>query len=180
MGVRVRLLAASMAPIAVACLALGGVLTSAAGAQAGTETASRSFLRSAELWATVDVCNSPAHPDTIGIRGSMPGDGRARDTMYMRFLVQSLDASTGKWANIGLSADSGFVRVGSAAETRQAGRTFQFKPTASPYTLRGLVEFQWHHEGQTAYVTTRATVAHHTSVAGAEPKDFSAAACTLP
>src|SRR5581483_8428828 len=25
------------------------------------------------LWATIDVCNPPAEPDTIGIRGSMPG-----------------------------------------------------------------------------------------------------------
>jgi hypothetical protein len=124
------------APAAVACLALGGALTSAAGANVPGGGATHALLRSPELWATVDICNSPHHPDTIGVRGSMPGDGRSRDVMYMRFLVQSLDASTGKWADIGRSADSGFVKVGSAAETRQAGRTFEFKPTASPYTLR--------------------------------------------
>lgn len=172
------MLAAAL-PVTAACLALGGTPPSAAGARTG-EAAPHAFLRSPELWATVDICNSPRHPDTIGIRGSMPGDGRAQDVMYMRFLVQSLDASTGEWADIGRSADSGFVRVGSAAETRQAGRTFEFKPTASSYSLRGLVEFQWHHAGRTAYVTTRVTMAHHTSVAGAEPKDFSAATCALP
>jgi hypothetical protein len=132
-----------------------------------------------ELWATVDACNTPKHPDTIGIRGSMPGDGHAHDLMYVRFLVQSLDATTNKWADIGRSADSGFVRIGSGAVTRQAGRTFEFKPTTTSYTLRGLVEFQWHRGEHTVRTTTRTTSGGHTSLAGAEPKGFSAATCVL-
>jgi hypothetical protein len=133
-----------------------------------------------ELWATVDLCNTPHHPDTIGIRGSMPGDGHARDRMYMRFLVQNLDTSTNKWNNVGASADSGFVQVGSGALARQAGRSFEFKPTATTYTLRGLVEFQWHHGGRTTRSVTLPTTGGHTSLAGAEPADFSAATCALP
>ena len=43
---------------------------------------------SASLWATIDVCNSAAHPDTIGIRGSMPGTGDAHELMYMSFRVE--------------------------------------------------------------------------------------------
>jgi len=189
--VGVRLLAAAVLPLAGACLLLGGAPPVAAGARAhmaearalaaaATTTPVTAPLQSAELWATVNVCNSSHHPDTIGIRGSMPGDGHAHDVMYMRFLVQSLDASTGKWADIGRSADSGFIDVGSAAATRQAGRTFEFKPTASDYTLRGMVEFQWHRGGHTESTTTRTTTAHHSSAADAEPKGFSAATCTLP
>lgn len=174
-----RVLAAAVLPAAGVCLALSGLPPSAAGARAHP-AAAPSPLQSPELWATVNLCNSPRHPDTIGIRGSMPGDGQAHDVMYMRFLVQSLDASTGSWADIGRSADSGFIAVGSAAATRQAGRTFQFKPTSSAYTLRGLVEFQWHRQGHTESVTTRTTSAHHRGVADAEPKGFSAATCTLP
>ncbi len=34
-----------------------------------------SLLHSRELWATVDVCNPKDQPNTVGIRGSMPGDG---------------------------------------------------------------------------------------------------------
>jgi hypothetical protein len=166
------------AAAAICCVALGG-LSSSAGALAHRATAP-GLLGSSELWATVNVCNSAHHPDTIGIRGSMPGDGHPHDVMYMRFLVQSLDASTGKWADIGRSADSGFVNVGSAAVTRQAGRSFEFKPTTTTYTLRGLVEFQWHHAGRTLHVATRTTTAGHTSLAGAEPKGFSAAMCALP
>jgi|ERR1700691_1845391 len=136
--------------------------------------------KSNELWATVDLCNTAKHPDTIGIRGSMPGDGHAHDAMYMRFLVQNLDATTHTWADIGRSADSGFVLVGSAALTRQAGRSFEFKPTATPYTLRGMVEFQWHHADRTVRVVTLPTTADRTSLAGSEPQGFSAATCVLP
>lgn len=177
---RVRLRVAA-ALLAVGCCAALGILATSATAGAHAHRAStHSLLQSRELWATVNVCNSEHHPDTIGIRGSMPGDGHAHDVMYMRFLVQSLDASTGKWADIGRSADSGFVAVGSGASTRQAGRSFEFKPTASPYTLRGSVEFQWHHAGHTTVVATRVTTSGHESLAGAEPKGFSTATCTLP
>ena len=133
-----------------------------------------------ELWATVDLCNTAKHPNTIGIRGSMPGDGHRRDTMYMRFVVQNYDTGAQKWQNIGLSADSGFVLVGSAASTRQAGHSFTFKPTVTTFTLRGLVEFQWHHAGRTVRSLTLPTTAGHRSLAGDEPKGFSAASCVLP
>lgn len=151
-----------------------------AGAGALARSSFTPLLKSPELWATVDVCNTPLHPDTIGIRGSMPTDGHPHDAMYMRFLVQSLDATTKQWADLGRSADSGFVALGAAASTRQAGRTFEFKPTATPYTLRGLVEFQWRRAGRVVHLTSIPTAAGHTSLAGAEPKGFSAATCVLP
>ena len=40
------------------------------------------------LWATVNVCDTIAHPNVIGIRGSMPGADNTREQMYMRFRVQ--------------------------------------------------------------------------------------------
>ncbi len=134
---------------------------------------------SPELWATVDICNTPHHPDTIGIRGSMPTDGHPHDAMYMRFLVQSLDATTKQWADLSKSAESSFVPIGSAASTRQAGRTFEFKPTPSSYTLRGQVEFEWRRRGHPVHLVSLPTTAEHKSLAGAEPKGFSAATCVL-
>jgi hypothetical protein len=165
--------------LAAALLAFAPGSTPAA-AGALTRSAKTEPSKSIELWATVDLCNTSHHPDTIGIRGSMGGDGHARDRMYMRFLVQNLDVSTHKWENVGRSADSGFVLVGSGALARQAGRSFEFKPTATTFTLRGLVEFQWHHDGHTARSLTLPTTAGHTSLAGAEPAGFSAATCALP
>jgi hypothetical protein len=167
---------------AAAAGAAAGLLAAPLSIALAAGAAARAHARKAagELWATVDLCNTARHPNAIGIRGSMPGNGRARDTMYMRFLVQSLDPTTGKWSYIGRSADSGFVRVGSAALTRQAGRSFEFKPTATTFTLRGMVEFQWHHAGRTTRSVYLPTSAGHKSLAGAEPAGFSAATCALP
>jgi hypothetical protein len=138
------------------------------------------LLKSPELWATVDICNAPHHHNTIGIRGSMPGDGHPHDAMYMRFLVQSLEATTKRWTDLGKNADSGFLSIGSAATTREAGRTFEFKLTATAYTLRGEVQFQWRRAGRVVHLASLTTTAGHTSLAGAEPKGFSAATCVLP
>jgi hypothetical protein len=167
---------------ALATTLLAVVLWSApAGAhRLSADAAQARHAKSSELWATVNLCNTASHPDTIGIRGSMPGDGHRHDTMYMRFVVQNYDTSAHKWQNIGTSADSGFVLVGSAGPTRQAGHSFGFKPTTTPYTLRGLVEFQWHRASHTLRTVTVPTTGGHTSLAGAEPKGFSAATCELP
>lgn len=159
-------------------LIIAGALVTAAGALA--RPSFTPLLKSPELWATVDICNTPHRPDTLGIRGSMPGDGHPHDAMYMRFRVQSLAAATKQWTDLGKSADSGFVPIGSAASTRQAGRTFELKPTPTAYTLRGQVEFQWRRSGHTVHLASLPTTARHTSLAGAEPKGFSAATCVLP
>jgi len=175
----------SLSRIAAASLLAAGALSAALAlsptpASAASAQRFRPLVQSPELWATVDVCNAPRHPDTIGIRGSMPTDGHPRDMMYMRFLVQSLDLSTRLWTDLGESADSGFVAVGPARSTRQAGRTFEFKPTSTAYTLRGLVEFQWRRSGRVVHLASRPTTAGHTSLAGAEPKGFNSATCVLP
>lgn len=139
------------------------------------------LLHSRELWATVDVCNPKDQPNTIGIRGSMPGDGHAKDVMYMRFRVQYLDTTTNQWIYLSQGADSGFVKVGSAQLARQAGRSFQFAPTTgtSVFTLRGEVVFQWRKASTVLQTVTIATTVGHTSLAGADPKGFSAATCKL-
>ncbi len=49
----------------------------------------------------------------------------------------------------------------------------------APYTLRGYVEFQWRRANKTVHEVARATSAGHTSLAGADPANFSAATCTL-
>jgi hypothetical protein len=140
-----------------------------------------SLLHSRELWATVDVCSPKDQPNTIGVRGSMPGDGHSKDVMYMRFRVQYLDATTKKWLNLTQGADSGFTRVGSAQLARQAGRSFQFAPASgkSAFTLRGSVTFQWRRGTTVLQTATAPTTAGHRSLAGADPRGFSAATCAL-
>ncbi len=91
------------------------------------------------------MCNPKDQPNTIGIRGSMPGDGNAKDIMYMRFRVQYLDATTNQWIDLSKGADSGFVKVGSASSRARPGAASSLRrpPPTRAFTLRGEVVFQW-------------------------------------
>ncbi len=139
-------------------------------------------LQSRQLWATVDVCNPHDQADTIGIRGSMPSDGTSADKLFMRFRVQYEDSATKQWVYIAKGADSGFqpVQPGHVAGTAsQSGRNFQLVPPAGPFTLRGVVSFQWRHGTKVVYAVTRTTTAGHQSLAGADPAGYTAATCTI-
>jgi hypothetical protein len=157
--------------------------TGATGASAaGNSTAAeRALLQSPLLWATIDVCNPPDQLNTVGIRGSMPGDGHAKDQMYMLFRLQYFDSSTKLWVDLENGADSGYVAVGAAKSARQTGRSFQLVPVAGKpaVQLRGVVSFQWRHGAKVQYTVSRPTTAGHDSLAGADPKGFSAAECSL-
>jgi hypothetical protein len=132
------------------------------------------------LWATVDVCASRPHPQ-VGIRGSMPSDGQARETMYMSFRIQYMDTKTKQWRNLPQGEQSGPVKVGPANATRQAGRTFELAspPHGGSFQLRGIVEFQWQQGTKVTLSATRPTSGGHPSAAGAVPRGFSAATCTI-
>jgi hypothetical protein len=139
------------------------------------------ILHDKRLWATINVCDTVGHPDSIGIRGSMPGDGDKTEVMFMRFGVQLYDAADARWHNLD-GADSGFVAVGSARKARQSGNTFTItppRPGAAPYLLRGAVSFEWRKAGQVVRHTRRSTTAAHPNTAGSDPVGFSSATCTI-
>jgi hypothetical protein len=166
---------------AVAVCAPAPALATSAPSRTGKPTAAeRALLDSHELWATIDVCNPPKQPDTVGIRGSMPGDGHAHDRMYMSFRLQYLDASR-QWVDLASGASSGFVAVGGGASARQGGTSFELKPVAGrpAVTLRGVVDFQWRRGRTVAMSGAQATSAGHRSLAGAEPANYSAATCVI-
>ena len=138
------------------------------------------ILHDKRLWATVNVCDTVGHPDSIGIRGSMPGDGQKAEVMYMRFQVQLFGADA-RWHNLE-GADSGFVAVGSARKARQSGNTFTVtppRPGAAPYLMRGVVTFEWREAGQVVRHARRGTTAPHPNTAGSDPAGFSSATCTI-
>ena len=159
--------------------------TTVTGAEAAgkstTTAAERALLDSPQLWATIDVCNPPDQPDTVGVRGSMPGATAAKDNMYMRFRLQYLDSSTKQWIDLPNGAESDYVALGAAKSARQTGRSFQLMPVAGKpaVALRGVVSFQWRQGSTVEYTVSRPTTAGHHSLAGADPKGFSAAECTL-
>lgn len=152
-----------------------------AGAAPSTPTVSRhALLHSRELWATIDVCDPPDQPDTVGVRGSMPGDRNAEDRMYMSFRLQYL--STDKhWTDVA-KASSGWELVGDASSPRQGGTSFGLKAPAKgkpALTLRGVVDFQWRAGAKVLVSAVELTTAGHKSLAGADPASYSAESCVI-
>jgi hypothetical protein len=131
-------------------------------------------------WATVNLCDTADHPDTVGVRGSMPGS-RASERLFMRFRVQYLDGADNRWRDVGKKADSGFVGVGSGkAVRRQGGRDFTIRPPErGGYVLRGIVDFQWRQGARVVKRAQRQTRRGHPGTPGADPAGFSAATCNV-
>jgi hypothetical protein len=156
------------------------LLAASASATAGELARGHSLLQSRLLWSTIDVCNPSDQPNTVGIRGSMPGDGRPRDAMYMRFRLQYLNTATKRWTDL-TGAGSGAVFVGPGSSARQAGRSFTLGHLAgrSALTMRGVVGFQWRSGSTVLQAISRPTTAGRRSLAGADPPNFSAATCSI-
>jgi hypothetical protein len=142
---------------------------------------------STDLWATVNLCNTPQHPYMMGVRGHMPGDGK-REKMYMRFTAQ-YRASDGSWQTVDGTARSPWIYVGSALfSNEEGGFTFSFdQPQAGDqFVMRGRTDFQWRakrrRNGKVRIVVVRRAVAitsaGHPST-GSEPPGFSAATCVF-
>ncbi|MGZ6697006.1 MAG: hypothetical protein ACXVFL_15365 [Solirubrobacteraceae bacterium] len=133
-------------------------------------------------WATVNICDTQAHPDAIGVRGSMPGLRTRRTHMYLRIRMQFQQADR-TWADLGAAGDSGWLDAGkSRSRVRQVGRTFTIVPPQTgqaPYVLRARVAFEWR-RGAVVYRRAQVfTTAGHHGVAGGDPPGFSAALCRI-
>jgi hypothetical protein len=142
------------------------------------------------LWATVNICDTLAHPNQMGVRASMPGDGRRHERMFMRIQAQFYNPSNKRWLNVkGSYANSGWIRVGSArVRVRQAGYTFLIPANAGQsFVLRGVVDFQWRarhrtRTGNRRWVVVRElhanTKGQHPS-AEADPPGYSSGTCEI-
>jgi len=172
---------AKAAALATAALLLATGSPALAASQArSSEQLRHALLSSRELWATIDVCHPADQPHTVGIRGSMPGDGRTGDKMYMSFRLQFQTGAGKQWFNLA-HASSNFlpVVVAGAPRARQGGLSFYLKPSKSKFTLRGAVEFQWRHGSTVVESATRLTSAGRRSEADADPAGYSAATCAI-
>jgi len=150
-----------------------------ASARASRLPSTSALLHSRELWATIDVCDPPKEAGTIGIRGSMPGDGRAGDRMYMSFAMQYLTA-VNQWTPLP-SSSSSYIAVGGAGSVRQGGWSFTLKASSArgKYTIRGLVSVRWMHGRRVIAHALVPTTAGHKALAGANPPGYSAASCAI-
>ena len=137
---------------------------------------------SKDLWATINVCDRPKEPNTIGIRGSMPGLGDRSSRLQMRFVVQFKSKTDGKWHAAGDSADSGFKTVGrTLRQVVESGQNFTFMPPTDggSHLLRGEVRFRWIRHARIVARQRRFSEPGHRSTAGADPKGYSAAECEI-
>ena len=166
----------------VAALVGAALVTAGAAPAAIARSASGPTIdKSPLLWATINVCDTAKHPNTIGIRASMPGSGRPHEKMYMRFRVQYFNALKKKWTYI-LTTDSGFVSVGSARyRRRESGWDFSVNPppVGQEFLLRGVVTYEWRRGKVVARRAQKRTRSGHRGTIGADPKSFSAATCKI-
>jgi hypothetical protein len=111
-----------------------------------------------DLWATVNLCDTPQRPGAMGIRVSLPPRYR-HESQWMRVQVQWYDLATGQWKLLRAGGDTGWKKIGNGRRLVQSGTIFKFnEPAAGRYLLlRGLVDVQWRRRGHmtgTARTTT--------------------------
>lgn len=159
-------IAATPAPAAVA-KARGGTPT-----QQQIRAAVRGAERSRLLWATVNICNTARHRNTIGIRGQAPSLPFAT-TMSM--LIQ-VDYWNGRKFIPDPYASKRLDLGDPSNEVVQNGANFTFRP---PVILSGTIEFEWKLAGRVIGHATRFTGHGYKGVAGGDPAGSSSATCRM-
>jgi hypothetical protein len=142
-----------------------------------------------ELWATVNRCDTPTTPDSMGVRAAMPGDG-SRERMYVRFTAQFFSHERQRWLTAGGSGRSPWLYVGKARyRSLQTGWTFPFAapPQGMVFRVRALAEFEWRARRRrgkrvrwvVAMRRRRVTQAHVKGAGGGDPAGSSRASCDI-
>jgi hypothetical protein len=172
----VRLLGARIA----AAIAVGSAFA-AGGASAATtkpptpaqiRAAVNAAIHSKQIWSTVNICNSPHHPDTIGIRGQMPSLGFP-SSLYMDVQIDYWNYSAKQF-----KPDPGVTQTISLGDPSnqivQGGATFKFNP---PAVLSGTITFEWKLHGKVIGRKRRATGGGHHSAKYGDPPGYSSNDC---
>jgi hypothetical protein len=132
-------------PAAVAILlAVCALILAPAGAMAKTGLPPDISAKHPDLWATVNLCDSPAKPGAVGIRVSIPRE-KGAPQQWARIRLQWFDGNARAWRLVRSGGDAGFARIGIGTRLVQGGTTFTFplpKP-GSRIVVRGLVDVEW-------------------------------------
>jgi hypothetical protein len=97
-----------------------------------------------DLWATVNLCDTPAKPGAVGIRVSIPRE-KGHPQQWARIHLQWFDSNRRAWRRVASGGDAGWARIGIGRHQVQGGTTFIFPlPKAgSRIVLRGVVDIEW-------------------------------------
>jgi hypothetical protein len=132
-------------PAAVAILlAVCALILAPAGAMAKTGLPPDISAKHPDLWATVNLCDSPAKPGAVGIRVSIPRE-KGAPQQWARIRLQWFDGNARAWRLVRSGGDAGFARIGIGTRLVQGGTTFTF-PLPEPgsrIVVRGLVDVEW-------------------------------------
>ncbi|MEA2247764.1 MAG: hypothetical protein QOH46_2293 [Solirubrobacteraceae bacterium] len=120
----------------------------------------------ATLWATINACDPPQRPASVGVRVSMPN--RRDAAQWVRIRVQFYDAPTKAWRVVKRGGDSRFRKLSAGGGRVLGGTTFMFTAPkkGSRLKVRGLVEFEWRRGGRVISAFRLHTTAGH-----ADPAD---------
>jgi len=141
---------AELPPVKSANGQRGGSVTLNA-ARAGTK---RFVIEDADrpFWATVNVCDTDASPNALGVRTSVPGNG-SDERIYARYTAQWWSGASQEWRTVVGSGVTDWAYIGDAdMSERQAGWTFRFvqPPEGTTYVMRGVVEVEWRDQVRSA------------------------------
>jgi hypothetical protein len=130
------------------------------------------------LWSTVNICDTKKHPNIVGIRGRMPGNGDKNQTMWLKVILQH--QKNGKWANVTKGGASPWLKAGSAKFSwGENGYNFTINVKAGDkFKFRGQVKYEWRKSGNVVRSGARYTTSGHAS-SNSDPEGFSAATCTV-
>lgn len=171
--------------VLVGALALGSVPAAAATSGASPAIANptpaqiRTAIGRAEgaktLWATVNICDTRADPNVLGVRGQMPSLGFAS---WMSMQIHLTYYNRAKKTFVSAPATTKTIRLGRSAHgLQQGGATYTFKgPTP---VLRASVSFIWRRSGRTLGTTQMVTTDGHPGADFGSPPRFSAASCRI-
>jgi hypothetical protein len=123
--------------VLVSAALLSAALTSAPAGAAAAEKPS-------DLWATVNLCDTPSKPGAIGVRVSIPRE-KGAPRQWARIRLQWFDGSDRAWRLVRSGGDAGWARIGIGTRLVQGGTTFTFPPPkpGARIVLRGLVDVEW-------------------------------------
>jgi hypothetical protein len=163
-------------------LAVAAVITTGALADSESPTL-HTAAAPKNQWSTINICDTPKHPDQLGIRARMPARERGVK-MKMRFFVEYL--KNGAWVALpragGGTTMSDWIVVGRGEHKwEELGRTFsltRLRP-GQRFRMRGLVKFQWRRSGEIIKRSHAYTSSGHRQYDYGDPKGFSAATCSV-
>lgn len=178
LGVRVALATTVLAVSAIAACFPAPALASSGPSAAQVRRAVGRAESSRSLWTTINICNSRAYPDSLGVRGQMPALGFAA-VLSMRIQIDYYSAPQKRFVPIQSSTATRQISLGRwSSNLQQAGGVFPFKPHAG--LLRATVQFTWMRSGKVIGQTVRQTTAGHKDADFASPPHYSAAQCQIP